>query len=139
MIGFWFGIVIFGGLFSCAVIWVAYMALNASKVRGKGLIACLIGLTIFIGSVTGGNWWLNNTASGLRIQISWQAEMNIGLYRNVQVFTATGELVYEYQGRFDVDQNDHRIILDIINEENRARRVYISAPAGVVIISEIAD
>jgi hypothetical protein len=84
-----------------------------------------------------GNWWINNTASGLRLQISWESELNIGLNRTIKVFTATGELVYEYSGRFDVSQNDHRIIVDIVNEENEIRRVYVSAPAGVVIISEL--
>lgn len=109
------------------------------SVTKKEIIALLVGVAIIVLGIMGGNWWMNNTASGLRMRITWQAEMNIGLHRNIQVFTATGVLVYEYEGRFDVDQNENRIIIDIINENNEARRVYVSAPAGVVIISEILE
>lgn len=135
MIGLWLlvgfliivGICIVGGL------------LSMIKPKGSvGYIAFFL-LSAFIiwAGIAGGNWWLNNTASGIRTQVNWQAEMQIGLHRSIQVFTATGELVYEYVGRFDVEQNNYRIMIDVFNEQNQSRRIYISAPAGVVIISEI--
>ena len=137
MIGFWVGIIFLGLILAISGAIGGYyvFAKTKSKNAAAGILAVvLFGLTLF-----GGNWWMNNTASGLRMQITWQAEINIGLNRSIQVFTATGELVYEYEGRFDVQQNEQRIIIDVLNENNVPRRVYISAPAGVVIISEILD
>jgi len=137
MIGFWIGFVILGLVLATGGVIAGYYMFNKTKLKNvaAGILALvLFGLTIF-----GGHWWMNNTASGLRMQITWQAEINIGLNRNIQVFTATGVLVYEYEGRFDVQQNEYRIIIDVLNEDNVPRRVYISAPAGVVVISEILD
>jgi len=133
MIGFWILILV---LTIGLAIFIGGVIYSVTK---KEIIALLVGVAIIVLGIMGGNWWMNNTASGLRMRITWQAEMNIGLHRNIQVFTATGVLVYEYEGRFDVDQNENRIIIDIINENNEARRVYVSAPAGVVIISEILE
>ncbi|MCL2559945.1 MAG: hypothetical protein FWE07_05605 [Turicibacter sp.] len=137
MIGFWVLVVILGLVLAFVAGAIGYTVF--AKSTKKDAIAGILGLVFFGLTMLGGTWWLNNTASGLRTRITWQAEINVGLNRTIQVFTATGELVYEYEGRFDVTQNEYRIIIDVINEENQARRVYVSAPAGVVIISEILD
>lgn len=139
MIGFWILVLVLGTIASVLIGGgIGYVFSHYGSQKGH-LIGFIVGVVIFAGSIFAGNWWLNNTASGLRTRITWQAEINVGLNRNIQVFTATGELVYEYEGRFDVDQNENRIILDIINEDNEAHRVYISAPAGVVVIREIPE
>jgi len=136
MIGFWILImvivlVLIGGLW-----WIIEVGTkNTSRTKVIGFILTVV---IFAGGIFSGNWWLDNTASGVRMRVSWRTEIEIGLNRTIQVFTATGELVYEYSGRFDVDQTSERIIIDIMDESNdNSRRVYISAPAGVVIIEEI--
>ena len=134
MIGFWFLVMILTG-----IALISILAILGNIIKNKNLLGGLATLTsilIIAGGIYAGNWWLNNTASGLRTQVTWRAEMQLGLDRTIQVFTATGELVYEYSGRFDVDQNAERIIIDIIDEELNSRRVYVSAPAGVIIISE---
>jgi len=139
MIGFWFVLVVLMIILLACVWTIVYYGFGEEKKSQISIVGSILSLIVIGGVIFGGVWWINNTAHGARMQLTWEAEMNVGLQRNVQVFTATGELVYEYQGRFDVDQNDNRIIIDIFNEDNQPRRVYISAPAGVVIISQILD
>jgi len=139
MIGFWIGMSVLACTLIGVVWFLVYAAAQGKEGKVNNVVGSVLSLVVIVGVVAGGIWWINNTAHGARMQLTWEAEMNVGLERNVQVFTATGELVYEYRGRFDVDQNDHRIIIDVFNENNEPRRVYIAAPAGVVIISQILE
>jgi len=140
MIGFWIitGIVSIG--IAIGLIWLYWaFVVNSSKKRGTKpqdiVVYILISVLCIAGAGFFGNWYLYSTASGQRTRISWQSEISLGLERNVQVFSATGEKVFEFSGRFDIDQDEQRILLDVYTE-GKVERIYISAPAGVVIIRE---
>jgi len=131
MIGFWLW---WGFVILVLVVVGAGIAINSKS--KMGILALVAGIVLAIAVFVGANWWLNNTAGGLRMQISWQSEIQVGLDRTARVFSATGELVYEFTGRFDINHNGDRLIMDVISDDGGARRHYIYAPAGVVIVTE---
>lgn len=77
-------------------------------------------------------WYYNNTAAGSRAFKSQQSNFSGGIDRIVRVYDMSGGLIQQYDGRFDVDYDENRIIFD---DENGKRHV-IYYPTGTVIIDE---
>lgn len=126
VIGAWLAILI-----ATAWVWDKY------KKRPRVKVAAVIAAIGLVAAVWfGSQWWLHSTASGVRMQITWQAQINIGLDRTAQVFSATGDLVYEFTGRFDVVHDGTRFMFDVVDDDGSIRRNIIYAPAGIVVIVE---
>ncbi len=89
------------------------------------VIAVLIMYAVF-------RWYYSSTASGLRAIKSQESNFTNGIEREVTVYSMTGEPIKHYEGRFDVDYDNDRIIFD---DENGKRHV-IYYPTGTVIIDE---
>lgn len=72
------------------------------------------------------------TESGKRAYKTQQSEFNEGIERIVKVYDMEGDLIAQYEGRFDVEYDASRIIFD---DENGKRHV-IYYSTGTVIIDE---
>lgn len=77
-------------------------------------------------------FYYNSTAAGKRAFKSQESNFNDGIERIVEVYDATGNLLKKYEGKFDIDYDDDRIIFD---DENGKRHV-IYYPTGTVIVDE---
>ena len=94
-----------------------------------GLIALIICVPIGILF----SWWYANTESGKRAIKTQESNFQGGIERKVEVYDMNGSLIKSYQGKFDVDYNECRIIFD----DEKGLRHIIYYPTGTVIIDEI--
>lgn len=105
----------------------------ASESQGKtsamfvasGFIISIIILALML-------WWFNNTAAGKRAFKTQESNFSDGIERIVKVYDATGNLITEYDGKFDITYDDDRILFD---DENGKRHI-VYYPTGTVIIDE---
>jgi uncharacterized lipoprotein YehR (DUF1307 family) len=87
----------------------------------------LIGLMItLIFSFTGCTSWE-------RTKKNWSTEMNEGLNREVIVYSSTGEEIWRFEGKIDIDYTDERILFD--DENNKRHTIYFKG--GTVIVNEL--
>lgn len=91
-----------------------------------GLIISMIILGILL-------WYYNSTAAGARAFKSQESNFNMGIERKVTVYDMEGDVIQEYEGKFDVEYDDDRILFD---DENGKRHI-IYYPTGTVIIDEV--
>lgn len=97
-----------------------------------GLLISAIVCAIIFG---GFRWYYTKTESGARAIKTEQSNLNGGIRRSVKVYDATGNLIQEYEGTFDIEYDDDRILFD---DENGLRHI-IYYPTGTVIIDEIGE
>ena len=124
--------------------WWFYWANGYNDKTAHKVLSAVIGVVLSVAIVVGGLWFLHNTASGVRIQTSWESQLNIGLDRTATVYSATGEQIYEFTGRFDVVHEGMRILFDVVHDCGSITRNIIYAPTGSVVIvehlnSEVSD
>lgn len=101
---------------------------TTTSVRTSLIIGVVLSALLLIGML----WYFNNTADGARRLKSQQSNFNGGIERIVTVYDVNGQQIQKYEGKFDVDYDDNRIIFD---DENGKRHV-IYYPTGTVIIDE---
>lgn len=89
-------------------------------------IICLIILFVI-------NWYYTNTADGSRAIKTQESNFHNGIERRVEVYDAVGNKIKEYEGKFDLEYDDDRILFD---DENGQRHI-IYYPTGTVIIDEV--
>lgn len=135
MIMAWIGIVVgivvvVGGAY--CVVKGTRNSYNRGMFIGGGITAIVIGMFMTIGSA----FWLYGTEAGARAQKSWQSETSGGLTRVVTVYDMEGDQISKYEGKFDVDANEQRIIFDIPQADGTYKRVQIWSSTGTVTIEE---
>lgn len=94
----------------------------------KTLIA-LTALGAIILALTG----CDSSESWNRSKKDWDSEHNGGLNRELIVYSETGQEVWRFNGKFDIDYSDDRILFD---DENNLRHI-IYFQNGIVIVNEI--
>ena len=99
------------------------------------IIGALVGVIISFFILMGMMWYFNNTASGARAFKTQESNFNMGIQRKVTVFDATGNVIKEYEGKFDVEYDDDRILFD----DEKGLRHIIYYPTGTVIIDEVEN
>ena len=129
-VGGWIGflvlsLIIIGGATAFGVI--------ASEDAKGAVIGGLIGIIISILLLVGMLWYYNNTADGARALKSQESNFNMGINRKVTVYDMEGDVIQEYEGKFDVEYDDDRILFD----DEKGLRHVIYYPTGTVIIDEI--
>ena len=95
-------------------------------------IAGLISVVLIAAIGIGMHWYYNNTADGKRAFKSQESNFGDGIERTVKVYDVDGELITEYDGKFDITYDDDRILFD---DENGKRHI-IYYPTGTVVIDE---
>ena len=105
--------------------------------EGKGAIAGgIIGILIAICVLFGMHWYYSNTASGKRKIKTQESNFANGLQRTVKVFDVNGNVIYEYEGKIDIEYDESRILFD---DENGKRHVIYYTTGSVLIEEEGAD
>lgn len=127
------GWIAFGIIALCVLGFCLFIGTISDEVTGM-VISLLIGVIICIFICIGMHWYFNNTASGQRAIKTQESNFNMGIDRKVCVYDATGNLIKEYEGKFDVDYDDDRIIFD----DEKGLRHIIYYPTGTVIIDEVS-
>jgi hypothetical protein len=97
-----------------------------------GLAAIIVGILLAAGCA----FWLYGTAAGERAQKSFHSSTGGGLTRVVTVYDMQGDKIATYEGKFDVDANEKRIIFDIPQPDGSSKRVQIWSSTGTVTIEE---
>ena len=118
--------IIFGGV-------IAYAAYETSDSIIGMIISIAITLVITIAMWVGTSWYYNNTEDGARALKTQDSNFNGGIERQVIVYDANGEIIEEYQGKFDVEYDSNQILFD---DENGQRHI-ICFGSGTVIINEV--
>lgn len=95
-------------------------------------LAGIISVVLIAAIGIGMHWYYNNTASGKRAYKSQESNFGGGIERTVKIYDVNGELITEYEGKFDITYDDNRILFD---DENGKRHV-IYYPTGTVVIDE---
>lgn len=99
----------------------------------QAIITFIIAGAIIAGMWIGGSWYYKNTEKGKRAIKTQDSNIHGGIEREIVVYDMEGDEIERFQGRFDVDYNDERIMFD---DENGNRHV-IYFKSGTVIVNEI--
>ena len=95
------GWILFGILaFFILGIGLMFMIMEDSKISFP--ISIVITIPILIGML----WYYGNTASGQRAFVDQKSELNNGIERVINVYTANGDMIASYEGKIDIDTND---------------------------------
>ena len=95
------GWILFGILaFFILGIGLMFMIMEDSKISFP--ISIVITILILIGML----WYYGNTASGKRAFVDQKSELNNGIERVINVYTANGDMIASYEGKIDIDTND---------------------------------
>lgn len=120
-------------VFICIAVFIILICgLIASFIEYGYVTAFVIGAILIIGVCIAMHWYYGNTQSGKRAIKSQESNFNDGIERTVKVYDVNGELITEYDGKFDITYDDDRILFD---DENGKRHV-IYYPTGTVVIDE---
>lgn len=131
-IGGWF---LFGIIAICILIIALFIAWYwFDKKRGpvSWIVSIGIAIALCIGVFVGMNAYYNNTESGKRALKSQESNFNSGIERAVTIYDVNGKVIKQYEGRFDVEYDDDRILFD---DENGKRHV-VYYTTGTVAIDE---
>jgi len=79
------------------------------------------------------SWYQLNTESGKRALKDQQSNFNGGIVRVVQVYDVNGELIKQYEGKFDVETDKETYIL-FDDEYGKRHIVYFTT--GTIVIDE---
>lgn len=89
-----------------------------------GFFAIIIILALISNTAWGKRWWKTQTSS-------W----GDGIYREVTVYDAVGNILYTQTGKFDVDYSSGRVMYD---DENGYRHV-VYFEDGLVMVHEVPE
>ena len=126
------GWILFGFFVICYFGVAAFIIAFSECTKKVAAATLMVASVLTIATFAGIHWYYNNTAAGQRAFKSQESNFNNGIERTVEVYDATGNLIKSYEGKFDVDYDNDRIIFD---DENGKRHI-IYYPTGTVIIDE---
>ena len=89
------------GVASFSILLINDVYKNTSKIL-IGLIAIILIAAPFLSF----KWYYANTASGQRALVDQKSELTSGLERTVTVYTANGDIIAQYEGKIDIEDND---------------------------------
>lgn len=96
-------------------------------------ILSIIGIIIVTLAICGGIiWYLYGTEDGKRVIKDTKSNIHGGIERTVTVYDINGEIIQQYQGKFDVDYDAERIKFD----DEKGKRHIIYYTTGTVVIDE---
>ena len=119
-------IVLFGG-------FLAYTAYDVGGSIIGMMISVFVTFVIIVAMWWGTSWYYKNTEDGARALKTQDSNFNGGIERQVIVYDANGDIIEEYQGKFDVEYDSNQILFD---DENGQRHI-ICFGSGTVIINEV--
>ncbi|MDR0853632.1 MAG: hypothetical protein LBN34_04630 [Clostridiales Family XIII bacterium] len=91
---------------------------------GIGLVILSIILSVVL--------YFNFTAAGEQTVKSWNAQ-SVGIYREIEIYSMTGELIDSYKGKVNIEYNDNEV--NIYDVEKKSRMI-IYYKNGTVVVKE---
>ena len=104
------------------------IAIETNMVRVLSIVTFCLCLVLFLAM----HWYFNNTATGRRAYKSQKSNFNNGIERVVRVYDVNGQLITEYDGKFDITYDNDRILFD----DQNGKRHIIYYPTGTVTVDE---
>lgn len=104
------GWVVFALLALCVVGGVILIMACWESTLGR-VLTVILGIAVIVAILLGMFWWFNSTASGQRALTDQKSELANGLGRVVRVYTANGDIIAEYEGIIDIEDNDGGYVL----------------------------
>ena len=80
-------------------------------------------------------WWFGSTEKGKRALKTQDSNLNGGIERVVTVYDINGNEIQQYQGQFDIEYADERILFD--DEDGNRHIIYFKT--GTVIVDEVSN
>lgn len=74
------------------------------------LISAIISIFVIFGGIT---WYLTGTQSGQREIKNFKSDVGNGIERTVYVYDREGDLIKTYKGKFDIEDNENKVLFDI--------------------------
>lgn len=66
------------------------------------IVAAALAIALILGGML---WYFNGTASGKRAMVDQRSDFSNGLERTIKVYTADGNIIAEYTGKIDIEDN----------------------------------
>lgn len=127
------GGIVVGVIASLVILGIAiFICIEVDEWKANTLII-IAALVIIVGAWFLIHWYYTSTASGLRAVKTQSSEFGNGIERQILVYDMDGDVIEEFQGKFDVEYTDERILFD---DENGCRHI-IYFKSGTIIVNEI--
>ena len=109
-IGGWVLLVFIWILLACLG-WLAYTFFEPDS---KGAVAVIIVIVLVLCAAAYGaeRWYFANTASGIRAMTDEKSELANGIERVVNVYTADGNVIAQYEGKIDIEMDQGYVKFD---------------------------
>ena len=66
------------------------------------IVAAALAIALLLGGML---WYFNGTASGKRALVDQRSDFSNGMERTIKVYTADGNIIAEYTGKIDIEDN----------------------------------
>ena len=122
------------GLSLLTIVVISIVAAVCYYYKKARIISVILGLIIVAASWATGAWYYTGTEAGKRAIKTQQSNFGGGIERRITVYDVEGDVIAKYEGRFDIEYDDDRILFD--DEEGLRHIIYY--PTGNVIVDEVA-
>lgn len=100
-----------------------------------GIIIAIVTIVLIIALMFALSWYHTHTADGPRVMKDYQSDLNNGIERYLAVVADDGMVIYEREGKFDIEVHDTYIVFD----ENQVRTILYRSLTSTLIIEETGD
>ena len=130
-IGDWilFGILLVIGIIVTIVIY------SDSYEISYTIISAIVTIVVVALVMVGVGWYNTHTASGARALKDYQSNLSNGIERTLKVIADDGYIIYEREGKFDVEVHDDYIVFD----ENHVRTILYRSLTSTLTIEEKSE
>ena len=114
---------------------VCFVCFDDGRNQTIGVITLIVTIALTILTWVGMRWYYQNTASGQRALKTQKSELNNGIERIIVVYDMNGQIIEKYEGKFDIEYKDERIMFD----DTDGNRHIIYFKTGTVIVHEVNE
>lgn len=124
------GWIIFGLFSITAIVIGVWAACDADTVPAK-VLSILISIVLILALLGGLLFYFNGTASGQRALTDQKSELQNGLDRVINVYTADGDLLAHYEGKIDISDADGYVKFDMDGKRYIYYNCYVESIADI--------
>lgn len=129
-IGNWilFGILLIVGIVITVFVYQDYETSTAIV----SAIICIVVIALVMGGI---GWYNTHTASGSRALKDYKSNLTNGIERTLKIIADDGYVIYEREGKFDIEVHDNYIVFD----ENHVRTILYRSLTSTLAIEEKSE
>ena len=121
------------GLSLLTIVVISVVGALCYQYKKARIPSVIVGLIIVAAAWSIGAWYYTGTEAGKRAIKTQQSNFSGGIERCITVYDVEGDVIAKYEGRFDIEYDDDRILFD---DEDGLRHI-IYYPTGNVIVDEV--